>query len=289
MNLRNYILLALLPWALAACESEPEEVERPLYPTEGAINARFSVADDVTVVFAKGNLQYQATSQTWRFASDQYVVVGQGNEGVAATYDGWIDLFGWGTSGYAGVMPFATTDSNLYYVPAETDINGTDYDWGRHNAIANAGRTAGQWRTLTHKEWKYLLSYRTSASVKKGQATIQNVDGHGTDAYGVVLLPDKWELPGGCQFSHGSEHGFATNVYSIGEWNLMEHAGAVFLPAAGYRDSLSVNLVGDYGCYWTATYFGDEIAYDFYFQDGDFGLSTAARSNGHSVRLVQNK
>lgn len=287
---KYHLLLAVgLVLALAACKNEESEPERPFYPTEGAINARYTVGDNVTVVFAKGNLQYQASTQTWRFASDQFDYIGLGNDAIAADNQDWIDLFGWGTSGYAGVMPYAATDTNRYYVPVETDINGTNYDWGQFNPIANGGRTAGQWRTLSRKEWNYLLSLRESASVKKGEATILNVDGQGKNAYGVVLLPDKWQLPENCKFQYGRENGFGTNVYTVGEWNLMEHGGAVFLPAAGYRDGTSTSLVGEYGCYWTATYFGDEIAYDFYFQDGDYAISTAARSNGHSVRLVQNK
>lgn len=291
MDIKKCQLLFVLGVMLvvASCGKEKPEAERPLYPTEGAINARFSVSDKTTVVFAKGNLQYQATTNTWRFAPNQYEMIGEGNSQASATYDGWIDLFGWGTSGNAGLMPYSTTDSNSCYVPVQTDISGTLYDWGQPNAISNGGRQAGQWRTLTQDEWKYLISLRSSASVKRAQATIENCDGHGTDVVGYVLLPDKWELPQGCTFKYGSEFGYRTNVYSMGEWNLMEHAGALFLPACGYRDGVSVNLVNSYGCYWTGTYFSDDAAYEFYFMDGRSDLSTAARANGHSVRLVQEK
>lgn len=282
-----YVLGALL--ALASCEKDEPEAERPLYPTEGAINARFSVSDKTTVVFAKGNLQYQASTGTWRFATNQYDLVGEDNALADTSYSGWIDLFGWGTSGNEGLMPYSTTDSNRYYVPVQTDISGTLYDWGQLNAISNGGRTAGLWRVLSYDEWLYLIQHRPSASVKRAQATIRNCDGQGTDVMGYVLLPDKWELPQGCTFAWGSKYGFATNVFTIGEWNLMEHAGALFLPACGYRDGREVNLVGSYGCYWTGTYFSDDAAYEFYFMDGRSELSTAARANGHSVRLVQEK
>ncbi|MBR4520916.1 MAG: hypothetical protein IKO63_05825 [Paludibacteraceae bacterium] len=70
------------------------------------------------IVFAGGNLQYNAAQNKWRFAEHQYDVIGDdlrgGNatgtkdQGVIitgtkedrATQDKWIDLFQWGTSGY---------------------------------------------------------------------------------------------------------------------------------------------------------------------------------------------
>lgn len=52
------------------------------------------------VSFSKGNLQYQASTNTWSFAENQYDIIGYGNENISSDYDGWIDMFGWGTSGY---------------------------------------------------------------------------------------------------------------------------------------------------------------------------------------------
>lgn len=287
MNLRKYLLLAMLPLVLGACKGEKAEPERPLYPTEGAVNARFSVSENTTVVFAKGNLQYQASTDSWRFAPNQYEVVGQDNERVSATNNGWIDLFGWGTSGFEQLMPYATTDSNLRYGVGEQDIAGTGYDWGRQNAISNAGRQAGIWRTLTYKEWRYVVSLREGASVKRAEATLKNVDGQGANAYGFLLLPDRWTLPEGCTFQYGCAEGFATNVYTMGEWNRMEQAGAVFLPAGGCREGESVSLVGEYGCYWSASYYGIETAYELYFMSERYDLTPGARSQGHCVRLVK--
>lgn len=291
MTLKSSHLLILFSLAafLSSCKPENTEAERPLYPTEGAINARFSVSENVTVVFAKGNLQYQAETGTWRFASNQYETVGADNSQAAAGYAGWIDLFGWATSGYEGVEPYTTVDTNRYYTFGQQDIAGTEYDWGRHNKISNGGREAGLWRTLTYKEWKYVLGLREYASIKKAQATILNVDGHGTNAYGMVLLPDKWTLPESCTFQYGSNDGFATNVYTMGHWNLMEQAGAVFLPSAGYRTGQSVEMVNEYGCYWSANYYGDETAFELYFMDGRYDFDASARCTGQSVRLVQEK
>lgn len=67
---------------------------------EGCLSGRFSVSADRQVSFSKGNLQYQASTNTWRFAENQYDYVGEDNKNISPTYSGWIDLFGWGTSGY---------------------------------------------------------------------------------------------------------------------------------------------------------------------------------------------
>ena len=106
---------------------------------------------------------------------------------------------------------------------------------------------------------------------------------------GLLLLPDKWELPTGCTFHYGVAEGFETNRYTMEQWNRMHNAGAVFLPVGGYRDKYRVSLVGEYGCYWTSSYYDKYTASDLYIQALGYNLSTAARSNGHSVRLVQER
>ncbi len=287
----RYIAL-LLPLALflvTGCQKKETVHEKPFYPAVGAINARYSIGDTTTVVFAQGNLQYQASTKTWRFAAHQYDVIGTSNELVDTTYSGWIDLFGWGTSGYNGLMPYTIVDTNSYYGIEDQNIRGTDYDWGRYNSISNGGDKPRVWRTMSYEEWKYLFSYRDLASVKRGLATIKNAREDGSPMYGLLLLPDKWELPSGCSFQYGIGERFSTNVYTIEQWKKMEGAGAVFLPTGGYRDRDKVSLVGEYGCYWTGSFYDMETAYEVYIQSLGYALSTAARSNGHSVRLVQER
>lgn len=287
--MKKMIIWAFLPLLLTACVKDPQEVEKPLYPTVGAINARYSVSDSVTVVFAKGNLQYQASTQTWRFAENQYDVLGASNELADTSYAGWIDLFGWGTSGFEGLMPYSVSDTNWQYVTGERSITGTNYDWGLFNPISGAGNKAGTWRTLSYDEWNYVIRLRESASVKRGLATIINGAGEGCDMVGYLLLPDKWELPAGCTFTAGLDKGFAANRYDMAQWHRMDGAGAVFLPAGGYRDGRKVSLVGEYGCYWTTDYYTEETAYELYFMDARSEFSPSARANGHNVRLVQEK
>lgn len=273
---------------LSGCE-RTVEVEKPLYPTEGAINARYSIDDDVTVVFAKGNLQYQASTHTWRFAQNQYDVAGFDNELADTTYGGWTDLFGWGTSGYRELMPYTISDSSENYAYGCWDITDSEYDWGKHNAISNGGNKEGQWRTMTYDEWQHLLKYRTDAWKKRAFATIEHVGRNGSPMYGLVLLPDKWEQPEGCEFHYDSEEGYASNVYSPDQWNRMQGAGAVFLPAGGERNGVHVGMVGEYGCYWTSNGYTLSSAYEFYFLSSEYGFYTTDRADGHSVRLVMER
>ena len=142
---------------LSGCEKQKVEQEKPFYPAVGAINARFSIGDTTTVVFAQGNLQYQASTNTWRFASNQYDVLGVSNEQVDTLYSGWIDLFGWGTSGYEGLMPYTIVDTNRFYGIADQDICRTNYDWGVFNTISNGGDKKGVWRTMSYEEWRQCM------------------------------------------------------------------------------------------------------------------------------------
>ena len=72
--------------------------QEPL-PSEVLQYGKFSVSSTKKVMFSKGNLQYQANPGTWRFAENQYDVIGADNGNIASDYTGWIDLFGWGTWG----------------------------------------------------------------------------------------------------------------------------------------------------------------------------------------------
>lgn len=124
------------------------------------VKGEFTVARGKKVYFSRGNLQYQASTGTWRFAEHQWDMIGENNENISSDYDGWIDLFGWGTSGYNGKYPYMTSIENTDYGDGMNDIAVTDYDWGVYNKILNGGNKAGLWRTLTYSEWRYILNDR---------------------------------------------------------------------------------------------------------------------------------
>lgn len=251
------------------------------FKKDGKLPGKFSVSATKQVQFSQGNLQYQASTDTWRFAENhQYDALGkEANEQISATNTGWIDLFGWGTSGYNGKKPYEKSREGSDYGDGRNDIAGTKYDWGVYNKISNGGNEPGKWRTLTREEWEYILNDRTNAEKLRSQASVCGVNGY-------LLLPDGFKCPDGITFTPQSEN-FSTNVYNEREWHSLEVAGAVFLPCAGYRNGSDVDYVGSYGNYWSSSayvsnyagsvYFDSYYAYvDYYYYYG----------NGYSVRLA---
>ncbi|MBP5583360.1 MAG: hypothetical protein J6X43_05340 [Bacteroidales bacterium] len=243
----------------------------------GKIDAKFSVSATKQVYFSKGNLQYQASTNTWRFAENQYDIVGSDNANISSSNTGWIDLFGFGTSGYGDSHPYNSGQYDSY--PYNNgQISETNYDWGYYNKISNGGGQTGLWRTLTGDEWTYLFSSRTNAANLYGAAQVNGVSG-------VVVLPDDWTLPEGVSFTKGFNGTslYELNVYSTADWAKMEENGAVFLPAVGYRLGTTVNDAGDAGYYWSAIvsksvqFSGESLRTDYQWQP----------SNGQGVRVVQ--
>lgn len=239
---------------------------------DGAIQAAFSVSDTKKVYFSQGNLQYQASSGTWRFAENQYDMIGNDNSNISSTYSGWIDLFGWGTSGYNGKSPYMTSTEEGDYGNGENDIAGTNYDWGVYNKISNGGNQTGLWRTLTSDEWSYLLNNAVIARAK-----VNGVNG-------MVLLPDNITLPSTVTFVSGM---WAENKYTVEQWSALESAGAVFLPASGIRYGSYVTSFS-HGYCWSSSLNGyaDTPEYMF-FTDGQAGSYYNERGYGCSVRLVR--
>ena len=92
-------------------------------------------------------------------------------------------------------------------------------------------------------------------------------------------------MPEGVSFL-GSASGYDINVYSIEEWEIMENAGAVFLPQAGTRSLNGSEIAYSYGNikYWGAYYVS--------WSNGSANVGpyddTYSRCNGCSVRLIQN-
>lgn len=105
---------------------------------------------------------------------------------------------------------------------------------------------------------------------------------------GVILLPDDWSS-GTYSLSNTNSGGasYSSNTISATQWSTLEQAGAVFLPAAGYRDGTSVLRVGSYGFYWSASCSGSSYAWNVGFYDTYLGTdSYGDRYYGQGVRLV---
>ena len=241
-------------------------------PPTGAINGKFSVSGTKQVWFSQGNLQYQASTHKWRFAESQLDYIGSNNSYISTSYSGWIDLFGWGTGNN----------------PTNTSTNSNDYstfiDWG-NKPITNGGNVSNKWRTLTNDEWIFLLSNRnTSSGIRFAKAKVNGVNG-------AIILPDDW-MHAYYTLSTFNDSGssFDDNTITITDWtSKFEANGAVFLPAAGYREATSIFYAGSYGSYWSSSIKSNYQAYSMGFGDGYQGFSAGGygdRCKGRSVRLV---
>ncbi len=242
--------------------------------------AAFSIAAGKQVYFSQGNLQCSgvaSSNYTWSFAENQYDMLGTDNISGGNLADK-IDLFGWSANNETAKWGISTSADN-------NDYSGDFVDWGKN--IGN-GTT---YRTLTHDEWSYLLNYRTNASEKYGVACIKLSD---TEyANGLILLPDSWDGPADVEFKSGAAKEWGVDAYAthqtftLAQWQQLEDAGAVFLPASGYRYGSNVNSVKNSGYYWPATPFGSDNAfYQSFFSNGVYP-NYGDRYRGQAVRLVQ--
>lgn len=265
----------------------------------GITKAIFSTSDTSQIMFSMGNLQYQASSNTWRFAEQQYNTIGNENTNISETNESWIDLFGWGTSGYhfnadfynVNYMPYISSKENVsptynYYgygpsnYMADSNLTKTSalYDWGLNNAISNGENIVGKWRTLTNEEWQYILQERPNAKNLYAFARIDNVNG-------LVLLPDAWQTPNNVKINQGVTYTY--NTFSLYEWNILQSNGAIFLPATGYRNGTTIQETNTSGNYWTSTQYDLKNSDVIKFKSTNVLFDNTEKYKGFSVRLVQ--
>ena len=217
------------------------------------------------------------------------------NNAISQTNSGWIDLFGWDTSGYNHgancYQPWSTSGEfrdyyaygnsgkNLFDAKDDGSMQG-QADWG-YNAISNGGNTEGQWRTLTQAEWNYIFNGR-DISIRWAKGNVEGING-------VIILPDNWTES---TYPLNNPNGgmYHNNNITKENWaNTLEANGAVFLPAAGYRNGTSVSGVGFNGCYWSSLNNGTDYVYSLYSGYNDFYANnySAHHNIGYSVRLVR--
>lgn len=260
---------------------------------------KFSVSSTKQVEFAPGNVQYHTGTQQWRFAANQFDVIGVddnirlGDPELSA----WVDLFAWSCeSVYYGVNP-----SNK-----DSDYTGDFVDWG--------GLFENGWYTPSKDEWQYVLFNRANASNLRAEGTVNGMNG-------LILLPDDWTLPEGLSFLAGyiGNEEYTENIYNLEQWATMETAGAVFLPHAGSRTGGYGNMwngaseatfvnpetgfyswvdnIQVYGYYWSSTVHPTNSNLVYYLiapgLDGNLENYTAPaiwsreRRRGNSVRLIR--
>ncbi len=247
----------------------------------------FSVSDEKVVQFAKGNLYYNSAQDSYSFENNQYDFRTRagfnacinGAYSVDSTPEDNVGLFFWSSK-------------------KETAVAGEYYDPEASNEdsffIKDLPLDGEVWNVLSYNEWKYLLEERTDASEKNGIATIVLSDE--TTVTGIVFLPDSFTLPNECEFISGTtDKGYEANTYNLEEWDKMEAAGAVFLPASGWLLSGRVNFVFGMALYWASSpsLSGNTNSATLLYTTVEFGSVSLQvsrggdRSAGRSIRLVR--
>lgn len=235
-------------------------------PIEG--EGLFSVGNNKKVVFARGNLRYSPALGYWSFADKQYDVIDGSNESIGS--------FGWSADQ-------AQQQWGAHHSTKNSDCVGDFADWGINTIDNDVSNT---WRTLSADEWNYLLNERDNANLLKGVAQVGTTNG-------LVLLPDNWVAPMGIEFKSGFHSDYGSEFYglhqtfSIEQWQWMEAAGAIFLPADGVRSGNDTYFSNVYCNYWTSSPIYDSHAQYLCINSAEAFIDHNDRSNGRSVRLVK--
>lgn len=231
----------------------------------------FSVSPQLQVVIAKGNLQYLAATNTWRFAEKPWMICDYPGDRIplAPTAE-WFDLFAFGANGH-DLVPWSLTGIDDPQLDETTD-------WG-NNTISNDAQIRS-WRTLSADEWKYLFFDRPRARRLLVKAQIADKDytpvngSTGVSKYrnGVILFPDDFDgnLPEGftlqCSYNSTAYHSATDfdwdqqlserNRVDPDNWAKLELLGAVFIPFAGYCEPTfahpEVQYINSWWKYWTS-------------------------------------
>jgi hypothetical protein len=184
-------------------------------------------------------------------------------------------------------------DGNYTYLfQWASNSTASTYNEPGNNTIVNGNGST--WRTLTGPEWDYLLRLRTGA--RWNLVKINNIKG-------VIIYPDNfvWPLEDNAAptYQQHPSTDYGTKTFTLNEWQVLEDAGCVFLPATGHiqKNSSSVSTP-TYGYYWSSTAVGTDFntrdyAFIMYIQPTSLafpGSNNATRQEKTSysaVRLVK--
>ena len=227
---------------LTVCEYGGNPDNKALLTITRAGNPKptFKVAADKKVHLASGNLQYRPESNEWHIAKP-LEWIGANNRFIEPTFGGYIDLFGWGTSGKVQNVPVTQYEKDVtkYATPGE-DLKGIS-DWGYNPVKDELYCIEGPWRTLTMEEWAFLIDNHDVDFAYCG------------DTYFLIIYPDGETISGP---NLGQD--IYCSEYTQNMVDDLISRGCALLPLAGYRDGQDVHNVDlgvfpKLGAYWTST------------------------------------
>ena len=220
---------------------------------------KFSVADGKQIQFSRGNLWYEAKTDTFHFEDSQYSYASNWNADH-------VSHFFWSkTASVAYAEAYNDTEAS------ESDIFFTNSTEETANPNFTVNGITGTYRALSEAECNYLIEERV-VNDGKGEGHSYSLDITYGGQKGFVLYPDDY-----------TEEIISGTITSLPE-------GVVFLPAAGGRDGSIIIGTNAYSSYWLASPDGnDEIdgARFMNFIDDEFQIANGYRELGMPVRLVK--
>lgn len=269
------------------------------------------------VYFSQGNLQFCANTtgaqeppytQEWRFAETGLDFIDYYDQQSASykwkgseSYDGWIDFFGYGTSGYdngqTAYQPWSTDKENVSsenFPYLKTNLTGSK-DWG-YNAISNGGNKVNSgWRTPSASEWDYMINQRPGN--RFAPAKIMH---NGQYVYGYILLPDNWDTSIYPLTDINGIVGLETGAYESNTidddsvWTtVLAPNGAVFLAKNFLKRNGSDLQAASDGSYWTSSW-GTPGSHEqpmllntYQLNPLQFNIHPSRCDEGYAVRLVR--
>ena len=271
----------------------------------------FTISGDKKAIFAPGNLQATLntvaksysngtqfwSAKSWSFADNQYTAIGKttANSLADPAEDDVVDLFSWvgkdrgftGGEKY-GILKVVSTSGTSSYVGS---VKGDEllFDWGGSEIDSYA---AGVWHTPSREDWDAVFSGSRS-NTRSVKVVLTISDSPLTTINGIIIMPDQYTHPLNSEFTelNRTASNFSSNAISLADWEKLEKAGCVFLPATGQRFYSSGNIIQEETSlwYWTTTAdTGSGQSLALYIKDGTLAPNKkSARYIGCAVRLIR--
>lgn len=199
-------------------------------------------ANQDTVVFASSNLFYNTEEDSFFLLQDQTSFMTEWDPNS-------IDKFFWATTKEAAVAESFNANT---CTQADVLFAASGFEVGSYD----------DWMVLTSDEWYYILKERTNCSQIGLTQNARFANAKVAGIEGVLIFPDQFvwaDSMGSIPSNINQSNGGMVNQYTKAQLEKIEDAGAVFLPAAGYRRYYSGNvefydhMSGRIGHYWSTT------------------------------------
>lgn len=310
-------------WAPTRKSSRKMTAILPVFSSSATQKVAFAPGNLITTIIPKPSYFY---NYFLSFTLEQYYFMGE--NGVIGVYNSlyskdWapegnfrenpdkgflnlgytLDLFGWSNNESLGIR---TNTSNGPYCQGF-------YDWGWLRIPDGFGfdcqtfYEVRTWRTPSggpEGEWKYLLETRpitnpTFDGARWMLVTLKrfpfssSIYDYSQDVKGLLIFPDNYTHPADVTIGwDDDEFDYQRTIGSLADWKKMEAAGAVFLPAAGYR--VGTGLVDDYeddGFYWSKTslYYEGDWSTNYTPQESENGYGLQFGGHLHLKKIDPSK